>query len=324
MSRRKVDPSWFDEEVEESESDIREFSVLAEHEGLRLDHFLVQQLPERSRSMLQDWIESGRVLLEGRPGKASSKLKVAQEVLVELPTSLSPALPEAEDIALDVLYEDAHLLVLNKQRGLVVHPATSHLSGTLVNALLGHCHDLSGIRGVEKPGIVHRLDKDTSGLMVVAKNDVAHLGLTRQFQERLVSKHYQAVVHGRPQPLRGRIDQPLGRHPVDRVRMAVNARGKTAITDYEVAESFDNYSLVELQIHTGRTHQIRVHLTWLGFPIVGDPLYGRRTNPYGFQGQALHCCRLGFRHPVDHQSLEFSAEAPPDMQELLQRLRGRK
>jgi 23S rRNA pseudouridine1911/1915/1917 synthase len=316
MARRKVDPTWFDEEVEEQECEVREFSVSAEHEGLRLDHFLVQQLPDRSRSLLQDWIEAGRVLLGGRPGKASSKLKPPQEVLVEIP-HLEPAQPQPEDIPLDILFEDAHLLVLNKQRGLVVHPAVSNHHGTLVNALLGHCQDLSGIRGVEKPGIVHRLDKDTSGLMVVAKNDAAHLGLTHQFQQRLVHKHYQAIVHGCPQPSRGRIDQPIGRHPVDRVRMAVNPKGKTAITDYEVARAFAPYALLDLQIHTGRTHQIRVHLTWLGFPIVGDPLYGRRSHPFAIQGQALHCYKLGFRHPVEHVPLEFTAVAPADMQTIL-------
>lgn len=320
MSRRKVDPAWFDEEVEESEAEVRELAVLPEHDALRLDHFLVQQLPERSRSLLQDWIEDGRVLLDGRPGKASIRLKPGQEVLVEIPP-LEPALPQAEDIPLDVLFEDGHLLVLNKPRGLVVHPAASNYQGTLVNALLSHCRDLSGIRGVEKPGIVHRLDKDTSGLMVVAKNDAAHLGLTHQFSQRLVHKQYLAVVHGRPMPLRGRIDQPIGRHPVDRVRMAVNPRGKTAITDYEVRQQLGDYAVVDLTIHTGRTHQIRVHMAWLGFPLVGDPLYGRRNNPFGFQGQALHCGRLGFRHPIDHAPLEFTAEPPPVMQELLERLR---
>lgn len=320
MSRRKVDPTWFDEEVEEQENEVREVSVLPEHEGLRLDHFLVGQFPERSRSLLQDWIESGQVLIGMRPGKASTRLKAGQEILVEIP-ALEPARPEAEDIPLNVVFEDEHLLVLNKVRGMVVHPAVGNYSGTLVNALLGHCRDLSGIRGVEKPGIVHRLDKDTSGLMVVAKNDQAHLGLTNQFSERLVNKHYQAIVHGHPQPTRGRIEQPLGRHPVDRIRMAVNPRGKTAITDYEVAQNYGNYSLLDLQIHTGRTHQIRVHLTWLGFPIVGDPLYGRRNHPFAIVGQALHCARLGFRHPVEHRTLEFSAAPPEDMQTILRDLR---
>jgi len=321
--RRKVDPTWFDEEEEEVALEIREFLSEAEHEGQRLDHFLVQQMPERSRSLIQDWIEAGRVLVGGRQAKASSRLKVGQEVLVEIPP-LEPAQPQAEDIPLDVLYEDSHLLVINKPCGLVIHPASSYRSGTLVNALLGHCHDLSGIRGVEKPGIVHRLDKDTSGVMVVAKNDQAHLGLTHQFQQRTIQKFYEAIVHGVPQPPKGRVDQPLGRHPVDRIRMAVNARGKTAITDYEVSEIFDvgkGYSRVDLQIHTGRTHQIRVHLTWLGFPLVGDPVYGRRDNPFGYKGQALHCKRLGFLHPVDHRSLEFTAAPPVEYQRLLAQLR---
>lgn len=320
--RRKVNPEWFDEEEEEAPLEVREYQVTPEQEGLRLDHFLAQVMPDRSRSLLQDWIEAGRVLVAGRPARSSARLKVHQDVLVEIPP-LEPAQPEAEQIPLDILYEDSHLLVLNKQRGLVIHPATSNRSGTLVNALLGHCRDLSGIRGVEKPGIVHRLDKDTSGVMVVAKNDPAHLGLTHQFQQRLVSKHYEAVVHGVPQPARGRVDQPIGRHPVDRVRMAVNPRGKTAITDYDLRESFgDRFALVDLQIHTGRTHQIRVHMTWLGYPLVGDPLYGRRANAFDFEGQALHCARLGFAHPVDHRPLEFTAPQPKVMQDLLRQLRG--
>ncbi|MFN8607652.1 MAG: RluA family pseudouridine synthase [Vulcanimicrobiota bacterium] len=320
MSRRKVDPTWFDEEVEEQQNEVRELSVPPEHEGSRLDLFLVAHFPERSRSLLQDWIESGQVLVGMRPGKASSRLKAGQEVLVEIP-ALEPAEPEAEQIPLDVLFEDEHLLVLNKARGMVVHPAVGNFQGTLVNALLWHCRDLSGIRGVEKPGIVHRLDKDTSGLMVVAKNDQAHLGLTNQFAERMVNKHYQAIVHGHPQPARGRVDQPIGRHPVDRIRMAVNPRGKTAITDYEVNQQLGSYSLLDLQIHTGRTHQIRVHLTWLGFPIVGDPLYGRRSHPFAIQGQALHCARLGFRHPAEHRPMEFAVGPPADMQAILGALR---
>jgi 23S rRNA pseudouridine1911/1915/1917 synthase len=323
MARRKVDPTWFDETAEEEEeSQILEFQ--ADSEGVRLDHFLVQQMPERSRSQIQDWIDNGRVMLDGRPSKSSQKLKVGQEVLVEVPP-LEAAEPEAESIPLDILFEDEHILVLNKPRGLVIHPAYGNRTGTLVNALLGHCKDLSGIRGVEKPGIVHRLDKDTSGVMVVAKNDQAHLGLTNQFQARQVQKFYEAVVHGHPQPSRGRIEQPMARHKVDRVRMAVDPRGKTAITDYDTAETFGGtrnaYARVDMRIHTGRTHQIRVHLSWLGCPIVGDPLYGRRANPFGYEGQALHCKRLGIRHPNDHRPLEFSAEPPPEYRELLRRLR---
>lgn len=323
MARRVVDPTWFDEDQEEDgTTEILEFRSSSEDEGRRLDHFLVEQLPQRSRSQIQDWIQAGRVLLGGKPVRSSARLKADQEILLEIPP-LEPAEPQPEDIPLDILYEDSHLLVINKPVGLVVHPATSNQSGTLVNALLAHCRDLSGIRGVEKPGIVHRLDKDTSGVLIVAKHDQAHLGLTHQFQERSVQKFYQAIVHGHPLPPKGRIDRPLARHPVDRKRMAVNPRGKTAITDYEVSQVFERdkgYARVDLQIHTGRTHQIRVHLAWLGFPIVGDPIYGRRENPFGYSGQALHCRRMGFRHPVEHRSMEFEAPPPVAYQRLLQEL----
>lgn len=323
MARRKVDPTWFDEETEEEGREVLEFIVDEGSEGLRLDHFLAARMPERSRSQIQDWISDGRVMLAGRPAKSSIKLKPAQDILLEVPP-LEPAEPEPEDIQLDILYEDKDILVLNKQRGLVIHPAVGNRTGTLVNALLGHCRDLSGIRGVEKPGIVHRLDKDTSGVMVVAKNDRAHLALTHQFQSRQVQKFYEALVHGSPQPPRGRIEQPMARHRVDRVRMAVDPKGKTAITDYDTTATYgsgkNSYARVDMQIHTGRTHQIRVHLAWLGFPIVGDPLYGRKANPFGFLGQALHCKRLGLLHPTDHRPLEFSAPPPPEYLHLLRQL----
>ncbi len=304
--------------------EVLEFLVEAEQAGMRLDVFLVAKMPERSRSQIQEWIEVGRILLGGVPAKSSAKLKSGQEVLVEIPP-LEPAEPQPEaDIALEVLFEDSHVLVLNKQRGLVVHPAHANWSGTLVNALLAHCQDLSGIRGVEKPGIVHRLDKNTSGVMVVAKNDLAHLSLTSQFSERTVLKVYEALVHGCPNPSRGRVNQPLARHAVDRVRMAVNPAGRTSITDYEVVEQFgrnSTYSRLDLHIHTGRTHQIRVHMAWLGHPVVGDTLYGRRPNPFGLEGQALHCKRLGFRHPLTHEPMEFSCEPPQDYLEVLRQMR---
>lgn len=300
---------------------IRDFRVGSEAEGLRLDHFLVQSMPERSRSQIQAWVDSGRVLLNGRPTKASARLKPGQELLVEIPP-LEPAEPIAQSIPLDILYEDAAVLVLNKQRGLVIHPAIANPDGTLVNALLAHCNDLSGIRGVEMPGIVHRLDKNTSGVMVVAKSDRAHLGLTNQFRDRTVLKVYEAIVHGVPSPRRATINQSIGRHTTDRTRMAVVPHGRVAVTDYEVVEPFgDSYARVELHIHTGRTHQIRVHMTWMNHPIVGDPLYGRRTNPYGLVGQALHCKRLGFVHPVLGNFMEFTSDPPDEYRQVLERLR---
>ena len=311
---------------DEEASEVLQFYACGSDAGSRLDHFLVRCLPERTRSLIQDWIEGGMVMVGGLPSKSSFRLKPGQEILVEVPP-LEPADPEPEaGIPLDVLFEDEHILVLNKQKGLVIHPAAANRTGTLVNALLHHCHDLSGIRGVEKPGIVHRLDKDTTGVMVVAKNDAAHLGLTTQFSDRAVLKIYEAIVHGQPNPGRGRIQQSIARHTVDRIRMAVNPRGKTAITEYDTLERWEfhaqTFSRVEMQLLTGRTHQIRVHLAWLGCPLVGDPVYTKRSNPFGLVGQALHCKRLGFSHPVSHVPLEFSVAPPADYSSILEMLRA--
>lgn len=252
-------------------------------------------------------------MLEGRQVKASAKLKAGQDILIEVPP-LAPAKPKPDSsIPLEVVFEDEHILVINKQRGLVVHPAIGNPDGTLVNALLAHADDWSGIRGVLKPGIVHRLDKNTSGLMVTAKHDQASIGLQNQFRDRCVLKVYRALVWGHPHPKRGRIRQPLARNPRDRIKMAVVNGGKTAISDYEVLEELGaKHALVEVTLHTGRTHQIRVHLAWLGFPIVADTLYGKPRNTFGLIGQALHCCRLGFTHPVGGKELEFDCPPPED------------
>lgn len=283
--------------------------------GMRLDAYLAGQL-EFSRSLLQDWIKAGRVKLDGKAAKPSSRLKGEPTILLEVPP-LAPAEPVADPtIPLSVLYEDQHLLVLDKQRGLVVHPAVGNPDGTLVNALLAHCQTWSGIRGVSRPGIVHRLDKHTSGLMVVAKSDAAHLGLQQQFQERSVLKIYSALVWGVPHPLTGRIDQPLGRDPRDRLKMAVIPSGKSALSDYRTLEAYGHdHAFVEVHLHTGRTHQIRVHLAWSGYPVVGDPVYGRIRSSYGLSGQALHCSRLGITHPLSGQPLEFQAPLPTDFLE---------
>lgn len=290
-----------------------EFVTPDDAAGSRLDQYLASQL-EASRSIVQDWIKNGLVLLGGRPAKASTKLKAGQCLQVHRPPLIAAEpLPDAS-IPLEVLFEDEHLLVLNKQRGLVVHPAVGNPDKTLVNALLAHCSDWSGIGGVSRPGIVHRLDKETSGVMVVAKHDQAHQHLSEQFSARTVMKLYHALVWGVPSPRRGRINQPIARHPQDRLRMACIATGKPAITDYEVTEVLtDRNASVELRLHTGRTHQIRVHLTWLGFPIVGDPVYGRKGESFGLQGQALHSHRLELDHPTDGRRLEFVAPWPDDM-----------
>lgn len=299
----------------ETSEEILELTVPEEGAGLRLDAFLAGQL-EFSRSLLQDWIRQGRVQLAGKPAKPSTRLKNGQAIRLEIPP-LQPADPQPDpSIPLHIVYEDAHLIVLDKQRGLVVHPAVGNPDGTLVNALLAHSPDWSGIRGVGRPGIVHRLDKHTSGLMVVAKTDQAHTGLQQQFQNRTVLKIYQALVWGVPHPRHGRVNQPLARDPRNRLKVSVQPQGRSALTDYEVKEAHgERSSLVEVHLHTGRTHQIRVHMAWLGYPIVADPLYGRLDAEYGLSGQALHCTRLGFDHPASGERLELQSDPPDDFRD---------
>jgi len=300
------------EQEDYESSEILELVVEDGFEGNRLDQFLAGQL-DYSRTLIQDWIKGGRVMVDCRQVKASSRIKSGQEILIEVPP-LTPAEPKPDpSIVLNVVFEDEHILVINKPRGLVVHPGIGNPDGTLVNALLAHASDWSGIRGVLKPGIVHRLDKNTSGLMVAAKHDQASVGLQNQFRDRQVHKVYRALVWGIPHPKRGRIHQPIARNPKDRIKMAVVTGGKTAISDYEVIQPLgEKHALVEVLLHTGRTHQIRVHLAWLGYPIVADTLYGNPRDTFGLCGQALHCTELGFTHPVGGKPLEFTAEPPAD------------
>jgi 23S rRNA pseudouridine1911/1915/1917 synthase len=308
--------------VSDDHSDPIELVVTLDGAGCRLDQFLAGQL-EYSRSLLQDWIREGRILLAGRSSKASTRLKAGQTILVQVPPLIAAQPNPDPSIPLAVVFEDEHLLVLNKQRGLVVHPAAGNPDGTLVNALLAHCQCWSGIRGVGRPGIVHRLDKDTSGLMVVAKTDQAHLGLQQQFQDRTVLKIYQSLTWGVPQSKSGRINQPLARDPKNRLKMAVVPSGRSAVSDYQVVEVLsDLHARVEVRLHTGRTHQIRVHLAWLGFPLVGDPVYGRIRHTYGLTGQALHCQRLGFTHPALGHRLELEAPWPEDFQHARRLMAG--
>lgn len=295
-----------------------ELIITESGQASRLDHFLAHRL-ETSRSRIQDWIRLGFVRLDNQETKPSFKLKSGQRVSITIP-ALLPAIPQPDPtIPLTIVYEDSDLLVIDKQAGLVVHPAPGNPEGTLVHALLAHANDWSGIGGVSRPGIVHRLDKDTSGLMVIAKNDSTHLGLQQQFQDRTVHKLYQALVFGIPQPREGRINQPIGRHPKDRLRMAIVPSGKPAVSDYQVLETYGSgHALVEVQLHTGRTHQIRVHLAWLGFPLIGDPLYGRTVPSWGMTGQALHCCALAFKHPSTQKPLGFKSPLPQAMQTVRQ------
>ncbi len=288
----------------------REFSAGPDDKGTRLDHFLPPRAPELSRSRLQALILSGHVTVDGRAVKPGAKLRGGERIVLTEPPP-SPDTAHAEDIALDVLFEDDDIIVLNKPPGLVVHPAAGHATGTLVNALLHHCEGLSGIGGVERPGIVHRLDKETSGCLVAAKNDHAHQSLVRQFAGREVTKIYLALAAGKFAATSGEVNAPIGRHPVHRQRMAVlrAGKGREARTSWRVLAELPCGTLVECTLHTGRTHQIRVHLKHLGHPILGDDVYGKRGP---FQRQMLHAWKLGFAHPRAGRRLDFTAPVPGD------------
>jgi 23S rRNA pseudouridine1911/1915/1917 synthase len=313
----------------------RLFRVAPGEEGQRLDLFLTGKETSLSRSQIQRAVGEGRVLVNGIQVRVGRKMKAGDEVAINLPVARpSGALPEA--ITLAILYEDVSLLVVDKSAGMVVHPAAGHSGGTLVNALLHHCQDLSGIGGVLRPGIVHRLDKETSGLLVVAKSDEAHRGLAGQFKRREVKKIYRAIVYGDPKTDGGRIEAPVGRHPTDRKRMSTQSRrGKEAVTVWRVRERFGAFSLLEVEIETGRTHQIRVHLADLGHPVVGDRVYGGagrsrtvadpgvRARIRALDRQALHAWRLSFAHPVTGEALQFTAPLPEEMASLCAFLRER-
>ena len=281
--------------------------------GARLDQFLVSAAPAFSRARIQDLIKAGHVTLNGAFAKASARVRTGDAVILNEPPPV-PTKTAAEDIALEVLFEDDDLIVINKSAGLVVHPAAGNWSGTLVNALLHHCRSLSGIGGEQRPGIVHRLDKETSGCLVAAKNDLAHQALVRQFAGREVTKIYLALVAGKFARQSGVVETAIGRHPVQRKKMAVllEGRGRVAKTSYRVLLALSAGTLVECTLHTGRTHQIRVHLKHLGHPVLGDDLYGRRA---GFARQMLHAWRLGFSHPRSGERLNFESPIPPDFVE---------
>jgi 23S rRNA pseudouridine1911/1915/1917 synthase len=324
--------------------EIREFRAADINKGWRLDHFLARSLPELSRSRLQALIAEGRVTREeAKIGDPNHRVKPGELYRVEVPPP-APAEPEPQAIPLNVIYEDADLIVIDKQAGLVVHPAAGNLDGTLVNALLAHCGDtLKGIGGVARPGIVHRLDKDTSGVLVAAKNERAMRSLAKQFAAHTVERAYHAVVWGAPRNSSGLVEGNLGRNPFDRKRMAVlRGQGKPARTRYTTLETFGPRekplaALIECRLETGRTHQIRVHLAHLGHPLIGDPTYGRSRQPprprtpeektayetvAAFPRQALHAGVLGFFHPSKHKTMRFESPWPDDFSNLIKALRG--
>ena len=286
----------------------------------RLDLCLVRRLPDLSRSYAQRLIADGQVTVDGTARKANYKLRGGEEIACTMPPAEEIEI-RAEDIPLDILYEDADIIVVNKARGMVVHPAAGIHTGTLVNALLWHCHDLSGINGALRPGIVHRLDKDTSGVMVAAKNDMAHHYLARQIRDKDARREYRAIVHGNIVPRAGVITGDIGRHPTDRKKMAiVRENGKPATTHFEVLERFGSYTYVSCRLETGRTHQIRVHMTSIGHPLVGDPKYTAKKNPFAIVGQALHSLTLSLTHPRTGTEMTFTAPLPADMEEILHTL----
>jgi len=292
-------------------------------EDMRLDAYLTLLYPEQTRSYIQNQIKNGNITVEGEAVKTGYKLSCGQQICWRQQEA-APMHAGAENIALDVLFEDKDIIVVNKPQGMVVHPAAGHSGGTLVNALLHHCGDLSGINGVIRPGIVHRIDKDTSGILVAAKNDDAHVGLTAQWKKHDITRVYHALVNGILPEDRGSIDAPIGRHPRDRKKMAVETvHGKDAITHYHVLERFAtaNATYIELKLETGRTHQIRVHMAHLGHSVLGDPVYGRKKNPYHLAGQALHAKILGFLHPVSGQYMEFDSDLPAYFNALLDEFR---
>ncbi|MDY3286367.1 MAG: RluA family pseudouridine synthase [Eubacteriales bacterium] len=291
-------------------------------DGARAD-VVLSALGEMTRSAAQKLLDAGTVCADGKTAAKSAKLRAGTALSAEIPEP-APAEPVPQDIPLDIVYEDGDVLVVNKPAGLVVHPAAGHEDGTLVNALLYHCGDtLGGINGVLRPGIVHRIDRDTSGLLVVAKNDAAMESLARELAAHHTERVYECIVRGCPDD-EGTVDAPVGRHPTDRKKMAVNYKnGKPAVTHYRVLERFAGYSYVECRLETGRTHQIRVHMAHIGHPIVGDPVYNPGGESFGLTGQCLHAKTLCFRHPKTGEMLKFTSELPETFRKLLTKLRGR-
>ena len=292
--------------------------IIVDEENIRLDAYIVKKYNNLSRTMVQKLIEDGEILVNGSKKKTSYKVSVNDEIIIHVPEAKKTNL-EAENIPIDIIYEDSDIIVVNKPKGLVVHPANGNPDGTLVNAIMAICKDsLSGIGGEIRPGIVHRLDKDTSGILIVAKNDKAHINLSNQIKNREVKKIYIALVRGVVSENEATIDMPIGRSTKDRKKMAVRKEGKTAITHFKVLKRFPKYTLLEIKIDTGRTHQIRVHMAEIGHPVVGDLVYSNGKNEFGVEGQMLHAKSLDFVHPITGKKMHLEAELPQYFKDILE------
>lgn len=300
---------------------IREI-IVEEGAGIRIDRYLSDQCENLSRSYLQKLLKDGGVSVNGTIVKSNYKTTVGDKILLEIPEAVEPEI-EAEPMDLDILYEDSDIVLVNKPKGMVVHPAAGHYSGTLVNGLMYHCReDLSGINGVMRPGIVHRIDMDTTGVLIVCKNDKAHNCIAEQLKVHSITRKYYAVVHGVLKDETGTIHAPIGRHQIDRKKMSINEKnGKDAVTHYRVLKRFRRFTYIECQLETGRTHQIRVHMASIGHPLLGDQVYGPAKCPFtGLQGQTLHAGVLGIIHPVTGEYMEFQAPLPEYFENLLKKL----
>ena len=297
------------------------FIVKDKDQGTRIDKYLSDVIEGKSRSFIQGLIEKDSIKVNGKIPKSNYKLKALDDIEVILP---EPEVlnVEAENIPIDIIYEDEDVVVVNKAQGMVVHPAPGNYNGTLVNALLYHCKNLSSINGVIRPGIVHRIDKDTSGVLVIAKNDEAHTFLSEQLKDHSMKREYYAIIEGRLKNDRGTIDKSLGRSKKDRLKIGIVEGGKRAVTHYEVIERYNGYTLIKCVLETGRTHQIRVHMASIGFPLVGDPLYGFKRQKFKVEGQVLHAKTLGFIHPRTKKYMEFTTDLPEYFTNILNKLRN--
>lgn len=301
----------------------QEFAVTAEEAGIRIDRYLSEKCSDISRSYLQKLLKEESVLVNQKAAKSNYKVNSGDQIELSVPEAIEPEIT-AEEMNLDIVYEDRDIILINKPKGMVVHPAAGHYSGTLVNGLMAHCRDdLSGINGVMRPGIVHRIDMDTTGVLIVCKNDMAHNSIAEQLKEHSITRKYYAIVHGILKEDDGIVNAPIGRHPVDRKKMSVNDKnGRDAVTHYHVLERFRQFTYVECQLETGRTHQIRVHMASIGHPLLGDSVYGPAKSPFRLNGQTLHAGVLGIIHPRSKEYMEFQAPLPEYFEELLKKLRA--